>query len=184
MYMQRGLLSGFAKRSKMVRAACLVILSLSLLSCGQKEPVMLGITEIKKLVANFYEAKAITGELHITGVAPGERVAGFCILSAYEDRVTADSDKIIPVNAILEKQGLVGTESYWHLIIKTDSGLWVARFDEDKTPLIRPRPAYEGRNCVISKSIIFSKTSMKMGGLPLFGGGPTEMPVINVQPGG
>lgn len=146
---------------------------------------MLGITEIEKLVANFYEAKTLSGELRITGVSPGERVAGFCVLSAYEDRVLADSEKIIPVNAFLEKQGIVSTESYWHLIIKTGSGLWVARFDTDQTPLIRPRPAYQYRdiNCVISKSIVFSKKSIKAGGMPFFGGGPTTKLVINVQPG-
>lgn len=171
------------KLSGILLSVCAVFLALSLLGCSQREFGKITVKEIEKGVADFYETKTLTGELRVTEISPEERVEGFCVLSAYEDRVTADSEKIISVNAFLEEHGLVGEESHWHLIIKTASGFRIAKFDTARTPLITPRPAYEGSNCVATRSIVFFKQSIAKGGSPLIGGGPSTRIVINVQAG-
>ncbi|WP_154716607.1 hypothetical protein [Sterolibacterium denitrificans] len=171
------------KSAGLVQATCITLIPLSIFGCNPPEPEHLIIKDLKEKVSNFYESKSLTELLRIKTVLAGKELEGFCVLGAYEGRVTPDSDKVIPVNDFLGKYRLVGQENYWHLIVKTSDGLRFVRFNTAKTPLISPRPAYEGKNCVATRSIIFSKKSVLIGGAPLLGGGGNKKIVINVQPG-
>jgi hypothetical protein len=164
-----------------VAAAVTSFLTLS--GCIRKDVDDVRLIDIETQVEAYYKTKARDKTLVIREVRPGEPVEGFCILSAYEDRVTPDSEAVISVNAFLDAQGIEGKEEYWHLVIKTPKGLRFARFDTAHTPLVSPRPGYAGKSCAVARSIIFQITSVPAGGMPLLGVGPKEKIVINAQPG-
>jgi len=171
------------KTVRLMQTTCATLIPLSLFGCGQSGFEHLRSIDIEEKVGNFYESKNLTDELRVREASAGMALEGFCILSAYEDRVTPDSDGVVAVNAFLEKHQFVGREEYWYLIVKTPDGLRVARFNTARIPLVSPRPAYEGKNCVTTRSIIFSKKLVSAGGAPLVGGGPNTKIVISVQPG-
>lgn len=174
------------KSVRLMKTTCATLIPLSLFGCGQSGVEHLRIKYLEESVSAFYESKNLTEDLRVRTILAGEVLEGFCVLSSYEDRVTPDSDKVIAVNAFLERHKLVGQEEYWYLIVKTADGLRLAKFNTAKIPLISPRPAYEGKNCVATRSIIFSKKSVSVRGAPLpplLGGGPNTIIVINVQPG-
>ncbi len=171
------------KSAELAQAVCAALVPLSLLGCGQQELQHLRAKDIEERVDNFYVSKNPIEELRIREISVGVPLEGFCVLSAYEDRATSDSDKLIAVNALLEKHQLAGQEDYWHLIVKTPDGFRVAKFNSAQIPLISPRPAYEGKNCVMARSIIFSKKVVAAGATPLLRGGPNTKIAINIQPG-
>jgi len=171
------------KSAKRLPIVCAAALPLGLIGCNQSRLNYLNLKDIEQNVGSFYKSKSLTENLRVKEVAKGIRVEGFCILSAYEERVTPTSDKVIAVNAFLEKNKLLGREDYWHLIVKTPEELRVARFDAAQIPLISPRPAYGGGNCVLTRSIIFSKMLVQTGGAPLVGGSRNMKVVIDIQPG-
>jgi len=177
------LVRALRKSARLLQTTCATLLPLSLFGCGQSGFEHLSLKDLEEKVGSFYESKNLTDELRVREVSAGRALEGFCILSAYEERVTPDSDKVIAVNAFLEKHQFVGREEYWHLIVKTSNGLRVARFNTAQIPLVSPRPAYEGKNCVATRSIIFSKKLVSAGGAPLLGGGPNTKIVIRIQPG-
>jgi len=176
------LIRALQQSAKRLQIACATLLPLNFFGCSQPVFEHLRLKDFEEKVDRYFESKNLTDDLRVNEVCEG-RLEGFCILSAYEERVTPDSDKVIAVNALLEKHQFVGREEYWHLIVKTSNGLRVARFNTAQVPLVSPRPAYDGKNCVATRSIIFSKKLVSTGGAPLIGGGPNTKIVINIQPG-
>jgi len=166
-----------------IQIACATLLPLNFFGCSQPVFEHLRLKDFEEKIDRYFESMNLTAVLRVSEVSEGWALEGFCILSAYEERVTPDSDKVIAVNALLEKHQFVGREEHWHLIVKTSDGLRVARFNTAQVPLISPRPAYDGKNCVATRSIIFSKKLVSTGGAPLIGGGPYTQIVIDVQPG-
>lgn len=178
------LLSAIIRKLMTIAPMTAAVAALPLLNgCGQKSSDVVRLNDFEKRVRSYYEAQNPEGKLLVKEVLPGETIEGFCVLSAYEDRVTPESDGVIAVNSFLESQSIVGTEEHWHLIIKTSKGLRLARFDTASTPLVSPRPTYEKKNCVIAKSIVFTKTVVMTGTTPLISSGSRAKIVINVQPG-
>lgn len=163
--------------------AVIITSCLTLSACKREESDDIRLIEVEKQVKSYYRTATRGTGLFIKEAFPGEFIEGFCILSAYESRVTPESETVLAVNGFLDAQGLVGDEAYWYLIIKTPKSIKLAKFDTAHTPLVSPRPAYAGKNCVIAKSIIFRVTPDSIGGSPLLGGGPKEKLFINVQPG-
>ncbi len=166
--------------------AYVAVLLLSLLGCNHSQSNFRDLEDLEDLeekISDFYKHKGPTEYLEVREISGGKNVEGFCVLSAYEDRVTPASDKLIPVNNLLEKNHFLGKEEYWHLIVKTSDGLHIAKLKTTRTPLISPRPTYEGGNCVFTRSIIFSKTLIPTGGTPSITASPRMKTVINIQPG-
>jgi len=183
MNLRRLVLVGIRKFLMFGPIAAAVTSFLTLSGCIRKDVGDARLIDIEAQVKAYYKTKARDKTLVIREALPSEPIEGFCILGAYEDRVTPESEAVVAVNAFLDTQGLESNEAYWHLIIKTPKGLRFARFDTAHTPLISPRPSYAGKSCAAARSIIFQITSASAGGMPLLGGGPKEKIVINVQPG-
>ena len=177
------LIGALQQSAKRLQIACATLLPLSFFGCSQPTFDHLRLKDFEEKIGRYFESKNLTDDLRVSEVSEGRALEGFCILSAYEERVTPDSDKVIAVNALLEKHQLVGREEHWYLIVNTSDGLRVAKLNTAQVPLVSPRPAYDGKNCVVTRSIIFSKRLVPSGGAPLIGGGPNNKIVINIQPG-
>lgn len=138
--------------------------------------------QIENIINEFYESDSISGIVEYDATDTNKKIEGFCVLSAYESRVTSEGELIIPANAFLQAIELKGEEDHWHLIINTSSGLRLARFETNRTPLITPRPSFNGTNCVRTKNITLIKKEIPTGGMPLLGGKTTKI-VLDLQKG-
>ena len=171
------------KWAKLLQTACTTLIPLCLLGCFQSEDQHSNLKDLERSVIAFYDSMSLSDELRVRGISGGIAIEGFCVLSAYEDRVTSESNKIIAANAFLEKHQLMGKEEYWHLIVKTANGIQLARFSSSQAPLISPRPTYDGANCAAARSIVFSKVLDPTGMMPLIGKISHTTIRINIQPG-
>lgn len=180
-----GLISARIRRVVMVVPIVAALVSLpTMIGCRQRQAETVRLSYLEERVRRHYETQDHVGKLLVTEAIPGEPIEGFCVLSAYEDRVTPGGEGVVAINSFLEAQSVVGSEEYWHLVVKTHKGFRLARFDSARTPLISPRPAFiNGSSCVTTGSIAFIKTPVLVRGMRLLGIGPRIMIVIDVKPG-
>lgn len=169
----------------MLAAFIFVVICLSIIHIfDQNISKVVRLIDLEDCVKKYYAQDSIE-KIKMSEIENGWSIEGFCVLGGYESRVTEESDAVIKVNSFLESEKIVGSENHWYLIVKTSNGMRIAKFNHRSVPLISPRPAYEKKNCVISKSIVFTKDTIMIGGgpFPMIGGGPKSKCVINIHPG-
>lgn len=161
----------------------LLVIAASILisSCSRSPLDPIRDRHLEKTVLSFHRNDRLRA-IEIDSTAQLEPIEGFCVLSAYEDRVTPDSDKTAPVNRILEHHQLAGSEAYWHLIVKSTGGIKIAVFKSADIQLGSPRPAFNGGSCAVVKSIRLEKLSTSPVKHSASQDYPKSKPDLDIQP--
>lgn len=159
------------------------IAALGAIGCNQVDADSNASKDIERRVAKFYTETAINQSVQMHTVSQNESIIAFCVLSAYEDRVSGAGDITKKVNEELEKIQLTGTEEYWHLIMITDNKVRIARFATAELPLISPRPKFDGSNCKATTSIKLIKQDYPIHASAKLYRLRESKPTINIQGG-
>lgn len=177
--------TNLSKRCKgtTVRSNLISIAFLCVSGCHQADTASNASKDLEQKIYKFYAEAPINQSLQINVVPQSKSINAFCVLSAYEDRVSGEGYAKEKVNKELEQIKLTGSEEYWHLIVITDNKVVIAHFATTELPLISPRPIFDGNNCKTTTSIKLIKQAPPFHASTNLGRLRKPKPVINIQGG-
>lgn len=166
-----------------MRSCLISIAVLSALGCHQADTASNVSKDLQQKIYKFYAEATINQSLQINVVPPNKSINAFCVLSAYEDKVSGESDIEDKINKKIKALELVGTEEHWHLIVLTSNEIHITEFATNRLPLISPRPTFDGKNCKTTTSIKLIKQASPFDTSIISNGLRKPKSVINIKGG-